>query len=575
MIRNSILIGDCLTNLRTLPDCSVHCVVTSPPYWGLRDYGVDGQLGLEKTPEEYVANMVEVFREVRRVLRNDGTLWLNLGDSYAQSGMGGNPAESEHRKQATNVGSLISGRKPSDGLKPKDLVGIPWSVAKALQQPYYTGRIKNERDRVWLAATIDAEGSICGFRHERQDDGRTRTGLHITITNSSTLMLDEAHRIWPASHYDHQKAGAGHLGTLDTFRWTVQGAGTKAELLRELYPYFIAKKKQALVAFNLLLMVQQGKRTGQLPIKDEVNAKRIHLTEILSDLNHQRPVDLPTWLVEPPSLYEPGFYLRQDIIWSKPNSMPESVRDRCTKSHEYLFLLSKSERYYFDGEAIAEPLKRPEESSRKTPAVFGGRDKFTEAQKQPRLHSGNAYVGTPTGTRNRRSVWSISTSPYKGAHFATFPPRLIEPCILAGTSAKGCCPSCGKPWERITERTKLRRQRPNDYTKRTGEDGTGNSCANSVAGVEVKTTGWQQSCRCEPAEPVPCIVADIFGGSGTTGMVAAYHGRDWLLCELNPDYAALAEQRITDGYTPPKVKKPKRRKHPQQQTLFMECEQCQ
>lgn len=345
------------------------------------------QLGLERTPEEYVANMVEVFREVRRVLRNDGTLWLNLGDSYNAGRNGGHPGGKKQWKPEQEKYQGRSGAN-APGLKPKDLVGIPWRVAFALQAD--------------------------------------------------------------------------------------------------------------------------------------------------------------------------GWYLRQDIIWSKSNPMPESVRDRCTKSHEYLFLLTKSERYYFDSQAIAEPLTRPDESSRKTPAVFGGRDKYTEAQKQSRLHSGNEYVGTPTGTRNRRSVWRISTQSYKGAHFATFPPRLVEPCILAGTSAKGCCPTCGKPWERITERTKIKRQRPNDYTKRTGEEGTGNSCANSVAGVEVKTTGWQQSCRCEPAEPVPCIVLDPFGGSGTTAMMAAHHCRDWLLCELNPDYAALAEQRIAEGYTPPKVKKPRK-----------------
>lgn len=399
-MRNKIIVGDCLESLRTLLDCSVHCVITSPPYWGLRDYGVDGQLGLEKSPEEYVANMVDVFREVRRVLRDDGTLWLNLGDSYAAQ-RGGTTPPAETLAGGENGwmddGSRVNrgrhdGYNPSRnagaiGLKHKDLVGIPWRVAFALQAD--------------------------------------------------------------------------------------------------------------------------------------------------------------------------GYYLRQDLIWAKPNPMPESVRDRCTKSHEYLFLLSKSERYYFDGEAIKESFA---DERMGNPGGGGQYSVGSGRNDAGALKTGvwNAD-GLATG-RNRRSVWSISTSPYKGAHFATFPPRLIEPCILAGTSAKGCCPTCGKPWERITERTKLRRQRPNDYTKRTGEEGTGNSCANSVAGVEMKTTGWQQSCKCEPAEPVPCIVADPFGGSGTTGMVAAYHGRDWLLFELNPEYAALAEQRIADGYTPPKVKKPKLKK---------------
>jgi DNA modification methylase len=137
------------------------------------------------------------------------------------------------------------------------------------------------------------------------------------------------------------------------------------------------------------------------------------------------------------ALQADGWYLRSDIIWHKPNPMPESVTDRPTKAHEYLFLLTKSERYYYDAEAIAEPLTRPEEADRKTPARFGGADKFEEARKQSRLHSGNEYTGTPNGTRNKRSVWTVATQPYSEAHFATFPPKLIEPCILAG------CPSGG------------------------------------------------------------------------------------------------------------------------------------
>jgi len=256
-----ILHGDCLAQLKNLPDASVQCCVTSPPYWGLRDYGVEGQLGLEATPDAYAQKMVAVFSEVRRVLKDDGTCWVNLGDSYASATKGsGGPSS----KQLSNAGSFHSVIQRLDhGLKDKDLVGIPWRVAFALQAD--------------------------------------------------------------------------------------------------------------------------------------------------------------------------GWYLRSDIIWHKPNPMPESVTDRPTKSHEYIFLLTKSERYYYDHEAIQEALTRPDEGERKTPARFGGANKFVEAQKQSRLHSGNEYLGTAKGKRNKRTVWTVATQPYAEAHFATFPPKLIEPCILAGS----------------------------------------------------------------------------------------------------------------------------------------------
>jgi len=221
--------GDAIEVLKTIPDQSINTCVTSPPYWGLRDYGIDGQVGIEETPEEYVAKMVEVFREVKRVLRKDGTLWLNLGDSYA-----GNCSQASNNGRAGfgNPRERLVNRK-GKGLKPKDLVGIPWRVALALQAD--------------------------------------------------------------------------------------------------------------------------------------------------------------------------GWYLRSDIIWHKPNPIPESVKDRPTKAHEYIFLLSKSPKYYYDYEAIKEPV----------------------TSRQLR------------STRNKRSVWTVPTRPFPEAHFATFPPELIEPCVLAGCPIGG------------------------------------------------------------------------------------------------------------------------------------------
>ena len=286
---DKILQGDVREQLKMLPDNSVDCVITSPPYWGLRDYGVAGQLGLEATPTDYVDCLVSVFREVRRVMRPEATLWLNLGDSYAGSGRGRNSdGAHSHKasdKQASNRGS-IDGRllrpaavrnhglhtnainndaivthwvPPPPGLKPKDLVGIPWRVAFALQGD--------------------------------------------------------------------------------------------------------------------------------------------------------------------------GWWLRQDIIWAKPNPMPESVTDRCTKAHEYLFLLSKSETYYFDAAAIREP------------ATCGNHFRnITEPLKYARVpaprqrgHKGLWKTAGVEAGRNRRSVWTINTQPYAEAHFATFPDALVAPCVMAGT----------------------------------------------------------------------------------------------------------------------------------------------
>lgn len=312
-----ILNGDCREILPTLDEQSVHCCVTSPPYFGLRDYGEPGQIGLEQTPEEFVAALVEVFGHVRRVLRDDGTLWLNLGDSYNAAGRVGHGTRQGH-KQGTNRASAAKAdvcRPSVADLKPKDLIGIPWRVAFALQAD--------------------------------------------------------------------------------------------------------------------------------------------------------------------------GWYLRSDIIWAKPNPMPESVTDRPTKAHEYLFLLAKSERYYYDAAAIKEPVA--ESTIGRGPVDFGGSKgrNYKPEAGDPNFRGGNEqwgrtfnYVESCKGGRNRRTVWTVATQPYSGAHFATFPPKLIEPCILAG------CP----------------------------EGGT---------------------------------VLDPFGGSGTTGRVAIQNRRNAILIELNPEYVGLQKKRTS------------------------------
>jgi DNA modification methylase len=386
--RYQIIEGDCIQGMKTLPDGCVHTIVTSPPYYGLRDYdGGEAEIGGEETPDDYVKKMVEVFREAKRILRDDGTLWLNLGDTYATTS-GGMEQLRKLGDQTPNYGAVKysegykgvsqkgkDGAKKS-GLKHKDLIGIPWRVALALQAD--------------------------------------------------------------------------------------------------------------------------------------------------------------------------GWYLRQDIIWNKPNPMPESVTDRCTKSHEYIFLLTKQPKYYYDNEAIKEPATT-------SPAY---RDKHGEGYHADypngdRFSPGERVWGAD-GKRNKRSVWTVTTKAYKGAHFATYPKDLIEPCVLAGTSEHGCCCKCGTPWIRKVE------------TARSFESGSGKSDnlpegkngKNLQGGGETKdirrgpvchtkTIGWESACSCE-AEVVPCTVFDPFTGSGTTAVVALNHGRKYIGTELNPEYIKLAEGRIAE-----------------------------
>ena len=314
---------------------------------------VDQQIGLEETPEQWVASLVDVFREVRRVLRADGTLWLEIGDSYANqrgwSGLDNSPLQLNNQGSITRSGQL----KVPPGYKPKDLIGAPWKLAQALRDPYYAGEIKNESDRVWLAATIDAEGCISGHRHTRKDNGEVRTGCHVTITNTNEAMLDEAQRIWPSCRTQHEPR-RGSMGQRDCWRWVATGVDRNALLMRELYPHLIAKKRQAMLAYNLFELSRVSKRTGKTPEGAKAREQRDWIVAALSRLNQGQPVDVPKWIKEPETLFADGWYLRSDIVWARPNPMPESVTDRPTKSHSYVFLLAKQPRYYWDAEALRE-----------------------------------------------------------------------------------------------------------------------------------------------------------------------------------------------------------------------------
>jgi DNA modification methylase len=341
-LKATIYIGDVLDRLREMPDESVQCVVTSPPYWNLRDYGIGGQIGLEANPAKFLAKIVDIFGEVRRVLRSDGTCWINMGDSYNSGASGGLGGSTITGGQSNQQKSNRHGKQLVANLKQKDLIGIPWRMAFALQND--------------------------------------------------------------------------------------------------------------------------------------------------------------------------GWWLRQDIIWSKPNPMPESVTDRCTKAHEYLFLLTKSARYYFDQDAIRTPYATETKAQSFETMDFSLRDGYrsptrvagwaagasshnsvdhakAKSHKGSKFDQGKTAATKPTVQRgnridnikgaNKRSVWEIASEPFAEAHFATYPTKLVEPCILAGTK-------------------------------------------------------------------IGDVVLDPFCGSGTTGLVAMRYQRNFVGIELNPEYARMAERRIGD-----------------------------
>jgi DNA modification methylase len=415
------LLGDATEQLKLLQDESCHMCCCSPPYWNQRDYEVEGQLGMEPTMGEYIENLVKVFKEVKRVLRNDATLWLNLSDSY--SGGGGycatSPSNLNGSMQSCNKGSIATPQRK--GLPPaKNLLGMPWRVALALQ-----------------------------------DDG---------------------------------------------------------------------------------------------------------------------------WI------------LRSDIIFAKPNPMPEPVKDRPTKSHEYLFLFAKKPRYLYDADAIREP-HTDGSIARLQRAVSGNHHKNVNGapgqtpqginQPRPNLHTpserdaGNNIVGRSPhslhrdrttvngmnrnynpGGKNCRDVWTIPTYSFRGAHFATMAPRLARRCILAGTSEKGCCPQCGAPWVRqLSAATggtigKSWHDHDNDAVQGMSWTAPKNGTDQSSY-VPPQTTGWAPTCN-HLHTPVPCTVLDPFAGSGTSGLVAKELGRHSILIDLKPEYIELARQRI-EGATPDKV----------------------
>jgi len=386
-----IIGGDCRDTLRTLPDESVHCCVTSPPYFGLRDYGNAAQIGLEPTPDEYVAQMVAVFREVRRVLRDDGTLWLNLGSSYmSNTAIGPQGQTGQRAGRAFTASGLGAGalrdRHPNQSHLPKH---VPACGTCGTALPDSTGADS--------ACSGLCDGCLADFLSHRERIAGTgqqseQCAPLPSPTNRDSERLGCEPEIPAASLH-----GAQESTTLESWRQR-RGACSRCD----------ARASSLSMLPPSLLGARESVRSSWLNYTTRFKPKDM--------------IPIP-WMVAM-ALQSDGWYLRQDVIWSKPNAMPESVRDRCTKAHEYVFLLSKSERYFYDAAAICEPA---------TGLPAG--NKAMAVREDANVNPSFAFAGSDT--RNKRSVWTIATQPFSEAHFATMAPELAETCIRAGCHEGG------------------------------------------------------------------------------------------------------------------------------------------
>lgn len=521
-------------NALPLRDESVQCVVTSPPYWGLRSYageqgatwgdGSRHPLGLEPTPELYVAHMVEVFREVRRVLRKDGVMFLNLGDSYASSGSGARPYDNAGTAHGGSIGRDSSSRNLCDGCE----AALLPRTARTGTQPAPTQAADSHAPN--LAHTESATAHPANAGSYRQ-----------TLTHRSSDAIQDQRRM---------------LGRVDEQPHVSQESTTLESSLQP--PAWCSHCDNCDACLSVLRSSSRdaqacartaGYRNGSAPHESALRSQGMGVSDLAyphSTTASLKPKDLVgiPWMVAF-ALRADGWYLRSDIIWHKPNPMPESVTDRPTKSHEYLFLLAKNERYFYDADAIREDFADERMGASGAAALpysaGSGRNDTLGGDGRKGLGVAPAVSG-----RNKRSVWTVATRPYAGAHFATYPEELVEPCILAGSSPQACG-ECGAPWERVTERTVgVSHDGPKTAAAAAARGGRGRTSTVGQSGGgrvdgSVVTLGWQPTCAHADGSGKSAVL-DLFNGSGTTGRVAMRHGRSYVGVDISREY--LDEQAL-------------------------------
>ena len=628
--------GDVTECLKALPSESVHCVVTSPPYYGLRNYGVGGQMGSEATLEEYVLGLVEVCREVRRVMRGDATFWLNLGDSYA-SGKGTcfNPGGGESSlgkdRKEKGVHPLNRGNKSTlsnQGLKPKDLMGVPWRVALALQADGWWLRQdiiwhkpnpmpESTRDRCtrsheylfmfskgqWKSRVV-ALSNLNGEQFHFSNYFRSQTAkssfsftpsgidhspiVQLCVCLASSIYYTAQRQsqfslpLFYSQEWEKKLDGVGSslIGGLPIKQRAavfascefLSSRGTSKEFLGKLYSLGITLADGndfriggvSIELSNSITVHSDSNGTiavnhsgkickfdfvhGQIIVDSPSDCKYYYDADAIKNPPSEALLQQIREGYEGESQKEYGEVGAQDASGTKSRII-EGLRRKLMKSPDGW----KSGRgahgsFHVDGREKGKPAEGIEKQRGHGQPHQGFNESWNGMSKQEQMILGS----------NKRDVWTIATQSFRGAHFATFPERLVEPCVRAGTSEYGACGECGEPYRRVTSRV----EQETRETKTTGPHSQHGSRGHERCDLPtaVEQAGWAKSCKCDCTGVVPCVVLDPFAGSGTTCLVALREGRAAIGIELNPKYTALAMTRISNGMDKVRVREEKMRK---------------